>query len=153
MKDTPIEGMPGTWSHCGSHIKHSSHRHTIVVNEGPYPNVLCLGYPGDPNGRCAASNDRLQMTHLQRLWVDDLRPAPSGWIHVISSADALLALAYNGPWNEMSLDHDLGGDDTARSVVLWLCENPEHWPDEVHVHSQNPVGALWLTQMIERYKP
>jgi hypothetical protein len=53
---------------------------------------------------------------------------------------------------EMSLDHDLGGDDTTRPIVLWMCEN-ESWPTTVHVHTANPVGREWLEGMIERYKP
>ncbi|WP_306669305.1 cyclic-phosphate processing receiver domain-containing protein [Rhodococcus pyridinivorans] len=52
----------------------------------------------------------------------------------------------------MSLDHDLGGDHTSRAVVLWMCEH-EVWPDEVSVHSANPVGVEWLTGMINRYHP
>ena len=47
-------------------------------------------------------------------------------------------------------DHDLGGDDTSRAIVLWMCEN-EWWPESVMVHSQNPVGSFWLRAMIERY--
>ena len=52
MPETPkkVEGMPGTWSHCGSHDNHNPHRHRVTMNEGPYENVLCLGYPGDPQG-------------------------------------------------------------------------------------------------------
>lgn len=42
-----VEGMPGTWSHCGNTNAHVKHRHRVVMNEGPYDNVLCLGTPGD----------------------------------------------------------------------------------------------------------
>lgn len=49
-KPEPVEGLPGTWSNCGRRAEHGVHRHQVVVNEGPYENVLCLGYPGDPNG-------------------------------------------------------------------------------------------------------
>jgi hypothetical protein len=52
---------------------------------------------------------------------------------------------------EMSLDHDLGGDDTTRPIVLWCCEN-DFWPVEVRIHTANPVGRDWLEGMIERYK-
>ena len=52
----------------------------------------------------------------------------------------------------MSLDHDLGGEDTPRPVVIWFCE-ADYWPTEVVVHSANPVGIEWLEGMIERYKP
>jgi len=51
----------------------------------------------------------------------------------------------------MSLDHDLGDDDTTRPVVMWCCYN-DWWPDSVVVHSANPVGVEWLEGMIERYK-
>jgi hypothetical protein len=55
--------------------------------------------------------------------------------------------------SEMSLDHDLGGDDTTRSVVLYLCENPDLWPGTVYVHTANPVGREWLEGMVNRYGP
>lgn len=90
-----------------------------------------------------------------KMWVDDLRPAPEGWTWITSSAMAISQL-YNyktigARMEAMSLDHDLGGDDTTRSVVLWCCER-NWWPDEVFVHTANPVGREWLEGMIERYK-
>jgi hypothetical protein len=85
------------------------------------------------------------------LWVDDLRPAPVGWSWAKTSEEALAALARQ-PCSVMSLDHDLGGDDTTRPVVLHLAEHGG-WPDEVRVHSANPVGVEWLTGMVRRYKP
>lgn len=96
------------------------------------------------------------------LWVDDLRLPPEGWEWAKTSDEAIKALEevmvlcreksaiYN--FEVMSLDHDLGGLDTTRRVVLWCCEN-DFWPLEVRVHTQNPVGHEWLTGMIERYKP
>lgn len=84
------------------------------------------------------------------LWVDDLRPAPEGWTWVKTSREAIRALEFTRV-SEMSLDHDLGGDDTTRPVVLWLCEHPDRWPAEVRVHSANPVGVEWLTGMVNRY--
>lgn len=87
-----------------------------------------------------------------RLWVDDLRPAPDGWIWAKTSADGISALS-QARFTEMSLDHDLGGDDTTRPLVLWLCEHPDRWPDVVRVHSANPVGVEWLTGMVARYAP
>ena len=41
------EGMPGTWSHCGSKKVHDAHRHRVIFQEGPYENILCKGYPGN----------------------------------------------------------------------------------------------------------
>jgi hypothetical protein len=101
-----------------------------------------------------------------KLWVDDEREAPEGWVWAKDPAEAISALA-TGKVEEMSLDHDLGPDYrgeigdvmTTRPIVLWLCEmdakypGQQHWPAVVHVHSQNPVGHEWLQGMIDRYKP
>jgi hypothetical protein len=88
---------------------------------------------------------------MTRLWVDDLRPAPPGWTGAKSSAEAISLLA-GGEFTAISFDHDLGGDDTTRPVVLWLCEH-DRWPPEVHVPTANPVGREWLTGMARRYGP
>lgn len=45
----PVDGMPGTWSHCGKQRDHAAHRHTVTFMEGPYHNILCKGTPGDPD--------------------------------------------------------------------------------------------------------
>ncbi|UPW10393.1 hypothetical protein M1C59_05990 [Gordonia terrae] len=88
-----------------------------------------------------------------KLWVDDLRIPPEGWEWAKTSAEAIDLLdARVEEVDVMSLDHDLGGDDTTRAVVLWMCEH-EQWPREVRVHSANPVGVEWLTGMIDRYQP
>lgn len=91
-----------------------------------------------------------------KLWIDDLRPAPDGWQWLFTSEQAITVLTackWHGiVVDAMSLDHDLGGDDTSRPIVLWCCEN-DFWPVDVRVHSANPVGVEWLEGMIERYKP
>lgn len=99
---------------------------------------------------------------MNKLWVDDVRPAPEGWVWLKTSAEAIdwleasriLVRTSSAIYGDeiMSLDHDLGGDDTTRPVVIWMCENG-YWPQEVVVHSANPVGIEWLEGMIERYKP
>lgn len=89
-----------------------------------------------------------------KLWVDDLRPRPDeSWGLVKTSKEALAVLKeFPGFVSEISLDHDLGGNDTTRSIVRWMAANDE-WPDIVRVHTQNPVGREWLEGMIERYGP
>jgi hypothetical protein len=101
-----------------------------------------------------------------KIWVDDIRTPPDNtWYWCKTSQDAIQELIIskmmsNGKlggicsmgWiTEMSLDHDLGGDDTTRPIVLWCCEN-DFWPVEVRIHTANPVGRDWLEGMIERYK-
>lgn len=51
MLSEPIEGMPGTWSHCGlKSMDHLPHRHAVTMNEGTHHNVLCKGTPGQRMG-------------------------------------------------------------------------------------------------------
>lgn len=98
-----------------------------------------------------------------KIWVDDIRTPPDkDWIWAKTSKEAIEWLEVsrwcNSPWcgtcstELMSLDHDLGGDDTTRPVVIWMCEN-DFWPVKTVVHSANPVGVEWLEGMIERYGP
>lgn len=104
------------------------------------------------------------------LWLDDHRPAPDGWTHVQTVHEAI-RLIKSGQVAKASLDHDLGlcsactegGNGQSRSrncecvsgykLCLWMAEN-NRWPDEKPVvHSQNPVGALAMRQVIDRYFP
>ena len=101
-----------------------------------------------------------------KIWVDDIRTPPdyaegknwetSLWYWCLTSEQAIDFLEKCKTTNTvpkvMSLDHDLGGDDTSRAIVLWCCEN-DFWPVEVVVHSANPVGIEWLEGMISRYHP
>lgn len=92
-----------------------------------------------------------------KVWIDDVRIPPKGygiWVKNSRQALSLLKFAQFKGWEfeEVSFDHDLGGDDTSRPVVLWLCESG-YWPNTAHVHSANPVGIEWLRGMIQRYAP
>lgn len=93
-----------------------------------------------------------------KLWIDDLRHTPDDTWDVVTTSNA--AIAFMKTFQEeglnriereaISFDHDLGGDDTTRPVVLWMIENNFRFKS-YNVHSQNPVGRDWLTSMIERY--
>lgn len=91
-----------------------------------------------------------------KIWVDDIRTPPDdSWSWLKTSHEVIVLLRYaKGAWDidVMSLDHDLGGEDTTRPIVLWMCDN-EFWPIEVRVHSANPPGVYWLESMISRYHP
>lgn len=90
---------------------------------------------------------------MTKLWVDDLRPAPEGWIWAKNSNKAISALIAFSSIDTISFDHDLGGDDTTRRVVMWLCENGWGSIKTVYVHTANPVGREWLEGTINRYGP
>ena len=93
-----------------------------------------------------------------KLWVDDIRPQPdASWIRAYTSTGAIRALQnmqhpawYLIPRTEIALDHDLGGDDTTRPVVIWMIENNFKF-DKYTILTANPVGREWLEGMIERY--
>lgn len=93
-----------------------------------------------------------------KIWVDDIRTPPDDtWVWYKTSIRTIVELSKQrilGSFGEeisiMSLDHDLGGDDTTRPIVLWCCEN-DFWPVEVRCHSSNPPGREWIEKMIERY--
>jgi hypothetical protein len=90
-----------------------------------------------------------------KLWVDDLRPAPPGWTWALTSEQALALLEEHTPRDdidEISLDHDLSGEDTTRTLVRWMAAN-DVWPAVLRVHTANGVGREWLEGMINRYGP
>jgi len=70
------------------------------------------------------------------------------WVETV--ADCILALSE--PWDEVHLDHDLGGehfvehdrDDCGMAVIRWLCAEPRpHLQSSLFViHTHNPGAAL-----------
>lgn len=75
------------------------------------------------------------------VFLDDERPAPSGWIPV-RWPDEAIALLETGLVLEISLDHDLGDDQrgTGYDVILWIEEAVAlraFKPPVIKVHSAN----------------
>jgi hypothetical protein len=110
------------------------------------------------------------------LWLDDIRPAPWGWVPVKTVEEAKKHLL-TGLVRRASLDHDLGACEVClagRSAEQWLDEskfqsmpNCEHyqtgytlvswmeehniWPQEKPtVHSANPVGRKNMQVVINK---
>lgn len=84
-----------------------------------------------------------------RIWLDDVRPAPHGFIHVRNLAELKELLAANPePIKVMSFDHDLGdGTPDGYAIVKWLAEaHLNRWPRKIIVHSSNPPGAENIRQ-------
>jgi hypothetical protein len=96
------------------------------------------------------------------LFLDDERqisdvqlPADMSVFLARSVAQATAYVEEFGAPNFMSLDHDLGGDETAMQFVHWLLEQYELDPKEFpqyQVHSQNPVGKANLIALVESWK-
>lgn len=87
---------------------------------------------------------------IKKLWVDDERPAPDESWDVAKTADEAIKWLYgyrirnidNGydpsfMIYEVSLDHDLGGDDTGFKVLDWMIEH-NVWPKILTIHTSNP---------------
>lgn len=77
-----------------------------------------------------------------KLWIDDVRPPPDGWVWVQTLDDAMAAYQSEGP-TEISFDHDLGGDETSMPLARLIEANAyigNREPPIWHVHSANPVG-------------
>ncbi len=88
-----------------------------------------------------------------RIYLDDERPAPQGWIPV-RWPDEAIALLETGDVVELSLDHDLGDDQrgTGYDVLLWIEERVIHdgfVPPILHVHSANPPARRRMQAAIE----
>jgi hypothetical protein len=76
-----------------------------------------------------------------RVFLDDERPTPDGWVRVFWPSEAI-ALLQTGMVDELSLDHDLGDDEigTGYNVVLWIEEAValrQFKPPRIYVHSAN----------------
>lgn len=76
-----------------------------------------------------------------RVFLDDERATPDGWIRVYWPSEAI-ALLETGQVEELSLDHDLGDDErgTGYDVVLWIEEAVVlrgFKPPKMAVHSAN----------------
>lgn len=92
-----------------------------------------------------------------KLWHDDVRPAPEGWVWCKTNEKAQEVLA-SAIVDECSLDHDLGAvptgemdprevlylqgsaEETGLHLVEWMIAN-EKVPPIVRIHSWNPPGA------------
>ena len=92
-----------------------------------------------------------------KIWLDDVRPAPSGFELALSvnQAKALVLKAEEkGVKIELiDCDHDLGdyyldGGDGIK-LLDWLCERGTFYP--IALHTANPVGRDNMQRLINRY--
>ena len=92
-----------------------------------------------------------------KLFLDDMRPAPDGWLLVSSVSEALVWLETETV-THLSLDHDLGNDsgETGYDVLVWIenaCYFQESYkPPKILIHSANPVGRKRMNQALKSIK-
>ena len=93
-----------------------------------------------------------------KVWLDDRREAPAGWLHV-RTPDEAIALLRSGQVEEISLDHDLGlftteGKEwTGYAVLEWLEREVVTGTAAfdipiISIHSANPVGRRRMERAI-----
>lgn len=92
---------------------------------------------------------------MYRLFLDDIRnPPDEDWIICRSTHEALDTIRDKGIPDFMSLDHDLGGDDTTMVFLKRLVD--EIWdgqsiPPKYQVHSANPIGTQNIISYMESW--
>ena len=93
-----------------------------------------------------------------KIWIDDVRPAPEGYIWCKSVNEAkreieLIELIYGAyDLRLIDLDHDAGdyasdGGDYIR-LLDWLEKTGRNYP--IRIHSMNPVGVENMRRIIQR---
>lgn len=102
-----------------------------------------------------------------KLWHDDIRPAPQGWIWVRTNEEAIEHLK-TGAYTHISMDHDLGLDQidpnenpeaiffagrseagNGKDLARWIAEHADFLNFQfVRVHSWNPDGAKEMADIL-----
>ena len=96
-----------------------------------------------------------------KLWIDDIRPAPKGyvWCHSVYRAIKEIEIFEQNIFYDdlekielIDIDHDAG--DYARyggnyiKLLDWLEETGRSYP--IRIHSQNPVGVANMRAIIQK---
>lgn len=103
-----------------------------------------------PTHKCTSRN------FAMKLYLDDERSAPDGWVQVRWPAEAI-DLLKTGQVTDISLDHDLGDDEhgTGYHVILWIEEavaTQQFRPPNITVHSANSSARAKMELGIESIK-
>jgi hypothetical protein len=92
-----------------------------------------------------------------KLWVDDVRPAPEGYLWLNTTNKVKNCIIWEEEHNNtvielIDIDHDAGvyavdGGDYIK-ILDWLEETSRNYP--IHIHSMNPVGVENMRRIIQR---
>ena len=91
-----------------------------------------------------------------KFWIDDIRPAPEGYIWRESVDGAIVSIIYaeknNIPIDLIDIDHDAGdyaefGGDYIK-LLDWLEGTGRNYP--IRIHSANPVGVMNMRRIIQK---
>jgi hypothetical protein len=88
-----------------------------------------------------------------RVFLDDIRPAPSGFV-LVKKPEEAIRLLQTGQVTHLSLDHDLGDiPGTGNDVLLWIEKEVflnGFAPPSITVHSSNPSARVKMLAGIEK---
>lgn len=99
---------------------------------------------------------------MRILLIDDIRefgkqiPAPfthDEYAHATTFEEGLFLLEYEGPWDFLYLDHDLGEIDPSKTgydILNWLEVNQRFLPGRIELVTANPVGRQKMQKLIKR---
>jgi|SRR5690606_1584635 hypothetical protein len=91
----------------------------------------------------------------KKLYLDDIRPIPFGFVGVRSYSEFVTFIEQNGLPDFISFDHDLGeektGYDCAKMLVEYCLDRQITLPDFA-VHSQNPVGKQNIESLLGNFR-
>lgn len=106
---------------------------------------------------------------MNKIWLDDMRPAPEGYLWVKDYDEAIAAWEKYGTPEVASLDHDLWGwtayvprvkEYSGYDFTRWLCgDNPAdedsgRWPTlQLSIHTDRTDGRENIARLIEAYGP
>ena len=99
---------------------------------------------------------------MVKIWIDDVRPAPTGYVHVVSvnqakkmiqNLEKLYAATHKPEYQIeiLDMDHDAGdfvsqGGDYVR-LLDWLERSNRNYP--IRIHSMNPIGVANMRAIIQ----
>ncbi len=94
-----------------------------------------------------------------KIYLDDVRNTPEGWVRTYSVEETIKLIKENqGIVSHVSLDNDLGDGYLPGFQVLDYIEEQIHTnsdficPEFLSVHSANPVAVSRMNTIIERIK-
>ena len=92
-----------------------------------------------------------------KLFVDDERPAPRGWLLAQDCRDArellLLAARSCEQLEAISLDHNLGCTGETTMPLLVAMRDYNWWPRELYVHTANEDAEEVMLAFIREHAP
>jgi len=94
-----------------------------------------------------------------KIWLDDLHPAPDGWLWVKKTVLCMMWIC-SGNVTDISLDNDLGeGELEGYEILNWLekilleedrAKQIKGEIPTIHIHTQNPVAAQKMKLIARR---